>query len=78
MQHFRDLAMILCNKIVIQFLCEHDWFLQRLSHLSYIVVLDDIEKLGCQYDMRKISRYNDIHDISLFTYITPPNLYTRI
>ena len=28
------------------------------------LVLGDIEKLRCRYDMRKISRYNDIHDIS--------------
>ena len=27
-----------------------------------MVVLGDIEKLRCRYDMRKISRYNDIHD----------------
>ena len=46
------------------------------------IVLGDIEKLRCRYDMRKISRYNDIHDIScmvlfrkqtiLFAYL--PNL----
>ena len=29
-----------------------------------VLVLGDIEKLRCRYDMRKISRYNDIHDIS--------------
>ena len=28
------------------------------------LVLGNIEKLRCRYDMRKISRYSDIHDIS--------------
>ena len=44
-----------------------------------MLVLGDIEKLRCRYDMRKISQYKDIHDIScmekqtnLFVYIHHP------
>ena len=38
--------------------------MQVLRTLYMWLVLGDIEKLRCRYDMRKISRYNDIHDIS--------------
>ena len=35
-----------------------------LNILHVHVVLGDIEKLRSRYDMRKLSQYNDIHDIS--------------
>ena len=61
-----------------------DGLLPAQKLYSYLV-LGDIEKLRCRYDMRKLSQYNDIHDIScmvlfrkhtiLFVYIHHPSKY---
>ena len=58
--------------------------ISKSIHTSLVsLVLGDIEKLRCRYNMRKLSRYNDIHDISymvlfrkqtiLFVYIHHPS-----
>ena len=58
---------------------EQQGVLMEQQGSQHKLVLGDIENLRYRYNMRKISRYNNIHDISCmiqksFVYITSPLL----